>query len=507
MATPWESLWLNPYGSLTLATAGVSVLCPISFLLMIIYNIYFHQLRSFPGPKSYAASRIPYLRQILAGTLHSDLRRLHEEYGSVVRIAPNDLSFKDTDAWEGIYGFRPGVPEWQKDRKFYVRSFGKTHSIIQADTVGHRRARKLFQYGFSEQVLKKQERYMTVYIDLLIERMRAKAQQMASVNLVNWYNFMSFDLIGDLVFGEPFGCLADSDYHPWVAMIFRYIKSAAYTNALLRMPGGEAVFNFLMKYGMPKKMLAARNDHYNLTKNKVEKRMATVNDRADFIGYIQTAQNTEKGLSEEEIIANACDFIVAGSETTATVLSAASYFLCRNSHAMEKLQEEIRGTFDKEEEIILSSVNTLPYLLAVLNETLRMHPPVPSGLPRIVSEPGGIISGRHVPVGISVSVSPMATYRDPKHFRDPDSFRPERFLGEPYFADDQRAALQPFAVGPRNCIGKSLALAEMRLTLARMIWNFDFDLDSKCESWTDQQAFLLWMKPPLWLKLTALEKR
>jgi cytochrome P450 len=70
------------------------------------------------------------------------------------------------------------------------------------------------------------------------------------------------------------------------------------------------------------------------------------------------------------------------------------------------------------------------------------------------------------------------------------------------FYKDNRAVLQPFSVGPRNCIGRNLAYNEMRLILARVLWNFDLELCEESSGWNEQKSFVLWEKPPLWCKLS-----
>lgn len=111
-------------------------------------------------------------------------------------------------------------------------------------------------------------------------------------------------------------------------------------------------------------------------------------------------------------------------------------------------------------------------------------------------------------------------FHNPDFFQDAESFIPERWLGDPRFDGDQKAALEPFSVGPRNCIGKkyvmiqyalpiilltrcSLAYAEMRLILAKMIWHFDFKLDRRSEGWLEKSVVhFLWVKPELHIRLT-----
>jgi averantin hydroxylase len=103
-----------------------------------------------------------------------------------------------------------------------------------------------------------------------------------------------------------------------------------------------------------------------------------------------------------------------------------------------------------------------------------------------------------------VVVQPYAAFHSPSNFHLPDSFIPERFLDgrDSEFKNDNRDVLQPFSVGPRNCIGRNLANVEMRLILTRVLFNFDLELDeARTGNWLDQKAFALWEKRPLWVKL------
>lgn len=113
----------------------------------------------------------------------------------------------------------------------------------------------------------------------------------------------------------------------------------------------------------------------------------------------------------------------------------------------------------------------------------------------------------------SVAVQQYAVCRSSANFHRPDEFLPQRWLGDPEFANDRREASQPFSIGPRNCIGRQLAYAEMRLILAKVLWHFDLRLDeSKMDEqdWmAEQGVWILWDKNPLWVHLTprATDKR
>lgn len=165
-------------------------------------------------------------------------------------------------------------------------------------------------------------------------------------------------------------------------------------------------------------------------------------------------ENDEKGMSTDELHVGASFLIIAGSETTATLLSGATYLLLTNPPILETLKQEIHLTFTDEADINIQNTTSLAYLNAVLEESLRMYPPVPNSMPRKTPLSGEIICGQFVKGGTSVGIHQWSAFRSAHNFHDPDVFHPERWLGDPRFATDQRDAFQPFSHGPRNCLGK-----------------------------------------------------
>ncbi|KAJ5663290.1 hypothetical protein N7507_004021 [Penicillium longicatenatum] len=474
-------------------------LIPIYFTGLIVYNVYFHPLSKYPGPKSMAATRIPNMRMVASGQAHRVIVQLHEKYGPVVRVSPNELSFvTNGEAWKPIYGSRPGHSQKPKNYLFYQQTIDDFPSIISSNDADHTRFRRSLSHAFSDSSLRGQEPIIKGYVDLLIQRLHETTKRgTVPVDVVSWYNFTTFDIIGDLAFGEPFSCLQNSSYHPWVSMIFAGVKAGALIGLIRRVPYLE----HLKKLLTPKKLMDAKLDHQSLTKEKVQVRMGKPNDRPDFFANILKQKDPSKTFSEGELYANADVLIIAGSETTATLLSGVTYLLLRSPHAFAKLKDEVRGAFKSDSDVTLEACNQLVYLQACLNEALRMYPPVPVGLPRVIDAQGDTIDGNWVPGGITVSVSHIATYSSEKNFKDAMHFIPERHLNDPRFASDNKNALQPFSFGPRNCIGRNLAYVEMRLVLARMIVNFEMELAEPSFDWIDQKVYNLWEKPPLMLNL------
>ena len=121
---------------------------------------------------------------------------------------------------------------------------------------------------------------------------------------------------------------------------------------------------------------------------------------------------------------------------------------------MQKLHREIQNNFHDHKEVTIASTMKLPYLNAIIEESLRIYPPAALSLTRIVPKGGARICGKYIPAGTGVGVTSWAATHAPKNFALPEEFVPERWLDDPRFANDDKQASQPFSMGARNCIGK-----------------------------------------------------
>lgn len=341
------------------------------------------------------ASILWYMYSLGSGKHHEHCYKLHLKYGKVVRIGPKNLSFISAQAYKDIYGYRIGKKEMTKDQTFYG-TLAKENLIV-SDVSAHARMRRLMAHAFSDRALREQEDLMKKYIDLLISRLSEHARKGAVVDIVDWYNFTTFDIIGDLAFGDPFGSLETSELHPWVRMIFDGIKGGT----MLRCARYWPSLSYLLNKLISKKLIEKRDAHQALSSEKVAKRLQQGSERKDFTSYI-LRHNDEKGMTTKEIEVNANLLIIAGSETTATLLSGCTYYLLKNPMVLHKLTREVRGAFKNENEITISEVSRLEYLMAVVDESFRLYPPVPTGLPRIVPKGGEDIDGGFVPEGVSI---------------------------------------------------------------------------------------------------------
>ncbi|GME31785.1 Cytochrome P450 [Neofusicoccum parvum] len=482
-----------------LALLAAAVFYPV---YTAIYNIYFHPLRLYPGPKLNAVTRLPYINNLIKGNTHRYIQSLHEQYGDVVRVNPDELSYAK-DVWRDIYGHRSSSKEaFEKDVGFLGPDLVGNNGLVRArGNENHGRIRKVFSHAFSDRALKDQEPIFQQYVDQLVGNIRRMLQQdpKAKVPISDLYNFTTFDVMGDLTFGEPLGLLSNGKYSAWVAAIFGSLQLVIIGRILRWYPLLNRSFQFLLS----KENKEKRRQQVNYSVERVDKRLARgESDRPDIWTCI-SKQKEENRLSYPEMQSSASTFMIAGTETTATLLSGLTFLLLKYPDVYAKLVHEIRSAFNSADEINMNTLAQMEYTNACIEEALRMYPPVPVGMPRVTPSKGAIVGGQPVPAGTVVSISNLTAYHSERNFYLADQFIPERWLGDPRFASDNKNVLQPFSYGPRNCIGKNLAYHEMRVVLVKVLYNFEFEnLCEESENWIDQKVWGFWKKPQLMVQLT-----
>lgn len=175
----------------------------------------------------------------------------------------------------------------------------------------------------------------------------------------------------------------------------------------------------------------------------------------------------------------------AGSDTTAIAIANIIYLLVTHPDVLEKLRAEVDEVLDPGESVApYDKVKHLPYLRAVLDEGLRMMPPVSFSLPRRTPAEGCVIMNEFVPGETTVSITAESAHRDPQVFPDPDTFKPERWLGEA--GRELQSGFIAFSTGGRGCIGRNISYLEQTVLLASVVHRYDFALPSN--DWTPMRV-------------------
>ncbi|KAM0302174.1 hypothetical protein ACHAO8_011613 [Botrytis cinerea] len=484
----------------------LSVIVLIAFLNVFkwaFFRLKLHPLAPIPGPPHWILSRIPFVWALRRGELVHKLASLHEEYGPVVRIASNEVSFTDERAWDAFYApyrktsYLPKSPFWYRPR-INNGSYG----IMASPPAEHGRFRRAFAAAFTEKSMREHEPMILQYTDILITQLKAEASKNAPIDIVDWFEYAAFDIVGDLAFSKSFHSLENNEFHYLVNALRRVMH--AFTQAVVpRILGLEMLYTWIVpKISRQKQMAYNKSLNYFTHQRQAQGETPGKNDLMTHF----TDRENGKALSIIETENAIGDIMIAGSETVASTLAAICYQIVRNPEANRLLAAEVRQTFDREEEIGASAVAELPYLNAVLDEAMRLCPSLPMVLPRIVTEPGMEACGYWLPTGTLITFCQLAAYTSPANFASPKEFIPERWLPDSKIKPHNTNVYHPFSVGPRDCVGKAFGLTEVRLILTKLIWNFDLSLGENEWDWYTQKAFLVWEKNPLYLNLSVTSR-
>ncbi|KAM0810879.1 hypothetical protein AB5N19_11232, partial [Seiridium cardinale] len=455
------------------------------WLAWCIYSLHFHPLSKYPGPKLAAISELWYATIWTGGNWPFVMENIHRRYGNIVRIAPNELSFSSAQSFRDIYG----TPS--KARKLFPKSelfydHGEFANIAyERDPEKYAVKRKMFAPGFSPRALRDQEHLIHQHVDSFLQQIERLASGPSGMNVTEALEWVTFDIMGELTFGESFGAVREARPNYWVSILLDAVYGGSVAGLKNRLP----VLKHLLPFLIPKDAVEKYTQHHAMTLEKVRHRIkiGDANNREDLFASVIR----DKSMSEDQLAAEANVFLTAGAETTATTLTAALYFLAANPNCLARLRDELNSSFRSVDEINGDNTAGLTYLNAILEETLRIFPPSPVGPPR--KSPGEIVDGIFIPQGVYVSTDITSLHRDPKTVPSPLVWKPERWVGE-----GGRPYTVPFSIGPRACVGINLAWLEMRIILSKIVYSLDFSLVGEPGYWPDKcRLRQLWKKAPL----------
>lgn len=438
----------------------------------------------------------------MQGRLPHDIKTIHEEYGDIVRLAPDELSFINSAAWRDIYPKNFLRPSEYKDQPP-----GKTASnLIACTEEEHARFRRVLAPAFSERYTAAQEPCVRSYVDKLIAKLHQRMDESSGrdaidIDAVEWINYVAFDIIGDLVWGSSFGCLDGLTTHPWIQTVSQFKAATVIVSAKFY----PWLYALLMNM-TPSSALNEVMEMWRITELKIRERIDVGSNRPDIVGQLLKAEKdpTFESMSREEIEVNAMILVAAGSESITTVLTGLFNYLLRNPDELAAITNETRTVFGSVNEITGPKLKQLPILNAALNEAMRLCPTVPDSMRRKVPYGGGTVAGQFLPAHTVVSVPPWAMYRAKQNFVEPERFLPARWLNnaESGLRDD-KAAFHPFSLGPHNCPGQNLAWFELRLILARLLWTFEMSVspENDLPIWEKQGVWWFWDKQPTIIRL------
>lgn len=468
----------------------------------VIYQLYFHCLASTPGPFWARLSRLWMTKHSWDGDMNTTMIELHKKHGSLVRTGPNEVSVSDLAAIKTIYGagtkFRKSnwYSVWQGHRKFDL--FAERNEKI------HGEQRRLISRTYSMDSLRMLEPYVDNAVAVFMNEMKQRADEV--LDMGNWVQLFAFDVIGEITFSKRFGFLDVAEDDGSFSQIEGALKSAAWVGQL---PSLYWIHDALMPYiGNHLGITARHGSLRQFATREIAARKDRGSDHNDILSQLFTTQK-EKPLemNDNAVISMATSNIFAGSDTTAISTRAIIYYLLKNPSCKQKLVEEIdsrRAEGRLSDPVTLAEADSMPYLQAVMYESLRLHPAVGMSLPRVVPAGGATISNTHLPGGIIIGANPWVVHRSKEVYgSDVESFRPERWMEKENNGDMHRYFFA-FGSGARMCLGRNISWMEMSKLIPTLFLRFELELAEPEKEW---ETKCWWFVMQQGLKVRLVERR
>ncbi|KAK4159811.1 putative cytochrome P450 E-class, group IV [Cladorrhinum sp. PSN259] len=438
-----------------------------------LYNISdLHPLSGFPGPKIAAFSYAyeAYYDWICGGRYTKKIRQMHERYGPIVRINPDELHCSDPLWVEEIYTSTPGRIRDKWQHQLNTGGAGPV-SVTGFSTVGHElhRMRKgALAKFFSRQQMLKLEGEVLDFADMTVNKMLRWSGKEA-FNIKEAFNCFTADVISQYAFGDNMGFIAQEEWTPNLATYTESFMRSAYTMrhfALGRkltniMPMfadylGEDIKRVMhwMNVLIPSYITAAINDPDN---GRV------------FAELVSSKPMPEEEMSMYRLSGEGFNFLLAGTETTAATLSTITFWLLSQPNTYKALMNDLAGLAP--ETLKWTELEKRPYMWAVVHESLRMMPGVSHRSARIAREEELVYKSKDgktwvIPRGTPIGMTSVINHFDEGLFPNPHEFKPERWLVDGQPNHKLAKYLISFGKGTRACLGEHLAYCEVYVMAA-----------------------------------------
>ncbi|RHZ49181.1 cytochrome P450 [Aspergillus thermomutatus] len=453
----------------------------VYLLWLVLDRLYLSPIARFPGPKLAALTHLYefYWDTICCGQFTFQIARLHDKYGPIVRIGPNELHVSDPEYYEVIYSRDSPRNKYE----YYQRTLNAPFALLNTiDHHQHRQLRAQLNPFFSNARIRKQEAAIKALVDKLCRRLEELKNTGQPLHIEHALTCYTTDVITDYSMGDGYHYLDAPDFIPqWygtlngTAKTMVFIRPVAWALPLLLAlpervtawlnPGMELFFDFQRRCRkMIKRIVAAHEE-------KADKSVQNAG-RANIFDDILSSDLPAQHKSETRLAQEMQVMVSAGAETTAKAITYILFYLLNDPKTMEKLKAELETVG---EDPPLIQLEQLPYLTGVMLEGIRLSYGVTARLPRIA--PFNALKFRDwtIPPGTPVSMSCLLMHHDETIFPDSHRFKPERWL-DPAERKRLEKYMVAFSKGSRQCIGMHLAKAEILLSVSTLLRRMNLEL-------------------------------
>ncbi|KAK4200392.1 putative cytochrome P450 E-class, group I [Triangularia verruculosa] len=433
------------------------------FTSISVYRLYFHRLRHFPGPKPAAVTKFWHVWQCRHGKNHLVIERLRAKYGTVIRTGPEELTIIDPSVSSTVDGPRSSCTKavWY-DFLLPEIAINTTRSLAE-----HDERRKVWDRGFSSKAMIQYEERVRHHAEILAQRIETLSREGNPVNVSDWFYFFTFDVMGEFAFGQGFEMLHSQKWH-WAVRLLR--RAMSLLGPFSAVPWLAQIAFYITPWMWIVRDWLGMMEWCKLRMGERIARHGKGTERKD-VSHWLIEDSLQKGTLEKDrewLNGDAVTIVIAGSDTIAPTLVFAFYELVKNRDLQERLRQELDKVdiYDKVE------LARCELLTAVIKETMRLWPAVPTGGYRQTPGEGIEIAGIWVPRGVTIVSPRWSLGRLEEAYEKANEFIPERWTTRPEMVRDGRG-FQPFSQGRFNCVGKALAMAEMRFVIALLVTRFE----------------------------------
>lgn len=466
----------------------------VSWLCLVFYRLFLHPLRNVPGPKLAAATGWYEFYQdvILDGHYLKEYPRLHAQYGPIVRMSPNRVHIDDVAFYHKVYSTRT---RYLKEPAMFKFAGELDALALVLDPAKHKIRRNVVNPLFSPRAVQDFSPTALQIIKAALEKVEEARESGLTVSLKKLESSLVIDVVVKLCFGKDMNCVREADrsnglVESMTALCRRFslVKHFPFL--------GNAVQSF------PNRVMARILPGFVEFRNQCAELVAEVRERhqkgifADEAGretVFDALIGAEPQRSTIGFVDEAFALVFGGTDTTVTTMTFAIWCILKNPDIEKKLLDEL-NTVEMNSDGLMEypGLINLPYLTAIVNETLRFASPAPGILTRLVPD-GGTTYGKHfLPAGTSVSTAQRMIHHNPDLFPEPDVFRPERWLEDG--ASASKANLVPFSRGPRMCLGMNLSYMEIYTFLGNLFRRYSMSLENADQAtlgWSDHVSLIM----------------
>ncbi|KAI1128808.1 putative cytochrome P450 oxidoreductase [Nemania abortiva] len=449
------------------------------------------RLRHIPGPFWAKFTNLQRVSWVRTGRSHQIHQAIHDKYGEVVRFAPNMVSLANPAWIPQLYPVRPGFPKGDFYRTLmpYTPKGGALPAVFNTrDEELHKTIKTPIAPLFSMSNTLPLEVFVDKTITVMTEQLDERfVGSRVTFDLSNWLQYFAFDVMGTLTFSKRYGFLEQGkDVNGMLNTIWEYMSRAS---VMTQIPWFDEIWNknaFIVNFrkatglsilGLVAKYITERNEARISGKGADQGR----GDR-DMLSQFFELTTNNPSLPPWCVTAWTFSNVIAGSDSTAIVMKTIWFNLLAYPETLRRLREElieadrVNGGLTKPFPS-WKDVCNLPYLDAVIHEGLRMHPPFCLPFERVVPPGGLAIGDTFFAEGTVVGMSPYVVNRHrPTFGEDAEIWNPDRWMVPKELRQKREAAIMTFGAGRRICLGRHIAMLELKKIVPALALRYEFEL-------------------------------